>query len=226
MNDIYSRVGAEYSLYKTVENPLQSGINTSNKVLKVDATGKSYTTNNSNARLSVYTRTPFYKEAGGNAAIITKFNAVRLKVYYGNEEALNKTYFPRVQMGPTDWKDSEGNTQARPIFSPTYVNGVKMSDVYIVSTGSNGTESLDNYIYDCNKVTESWVKQFHSAIKFNEWNDLVFVIGDEGTSKNLIAGTDYLRIHPFFPADPDNPAKYHADTYGVMYIDDIELIDF
>lgn len=225
VNDIYSRVGAEYSLYKTVENPLQSGINTSNKVLKVDATGKSYTTN-SNARLSVYTRTPFYKEVGGNAAIITKFNAVRLKVYYGNEEALNKTYFPRVQMGPTDWKDSDGNTQARPIFSPTYVNGVNMSDVYIVSTGSNGTESLDNYIYDCNKVTESWVKQFHSAIKFNEWNDLVFVIGDEGTSKNLIAGTDYLRIHPFFPADPNKTAKYHADTYGVMYIDDIELIDF
>lgn len=225
VNDIYCRVGAEYSLYKTVENPLQSGINTSNKVLKVDATGKSYTTN-SNARLSVYTRTPFYKEEGGNAAIITKFNAVRLKVYYGNEEALNKTYFPRVQMGPTDWKDSDGNTQARPIFSPTYVNGVKMSDVYIVSTGSNGTEILDNYIYDCNKVTESWVKQFHSAIKFNEWNDLVFVIGDEGTSKNLIAGTDYLRIHPFFPADPNNTKKYHAETYGVMYIDDIELIDF
>lgn len=225
MNDIYSRVGAEYSLYTTVENPLKSGINTSNKVLKVDATGKSYTTN-SNARLSVYTRKPFYSEVGENAAIITKFNAVRLKVYYGNEEKLNKTYFPRVQMGPTDWKDSDDNTQARPIFSPTYVNGVKMSDVYIVSTGSNGTEALGNYIYGYNKVTESWVKQFHSAIKFNEWNDLVFVIGDEGASKNLIAGTDYLRIHPFFPADPNNTAKYHADTYGVMYIDDIELIDF
>ena len=225
VNDIYSRVGAESSLYKTVENPLKSGINTSNKVLKVDATGKSYTTN-SNARLSVYTRKPFYSEVEGNAAIITKFNAVRLKVYYGNEEALNKTYFPRVQMGPTTWKDSDGKTQARPIFSPTYVNGVKMSDVYIVSTGSNGTEDLKNYIYDYNQVTESWVKQFHSAIKFNEWNDLVFVIGDEGTSKNLIAGTDYLRIHPFFPADPNNTAKYHADTYGVMYIDDIELIDF
>lgn len=225
VNDIYSKVGAESSLYKTVDNPLKSGINTSDKVLKVDATGKSYTTH-SNARLSVYTRTPFYKKEGGNAAIITEFNAVRLKVYYGNEEALNKTYFPRVQMGPTDWKDSDGNTQARPIFSPTYVNGVKMSDVYIVSTGSNGTEDLKNYIYDYNKVTESWVKQFHSAIKFNEWNDLVFVIGDEGTSKNLIAGTDYLRIHPFFPADPNNTAKYHAETYGVMYIDDIELIDF
>lgn len=225
VNEIYSKVGAESSLYTTVENPLKSGINTSNKVLKVDARGKSYKTN-SNARLSVYTRKPFYSEVEGNAAIITKFNAVRLKVYYGNEEALNKTYFPRVQMGPNNWKDSDGNTQARPIFSPTYVNGVKMSDVYIVSTGSNGTEDLKNYIYDYNKVTESWVKQFHSAIKFNEWNDLVFVIGDEGTSKNLIAGTDYLRIHPFFPADPNNTAKYHADTYGVMYIDDIELIDF
>lgn len=225
VNDIYSKVGAESSLYKTVDNPHKSGINTSNKVLKVDATGKSYTTN-TNARLSVYTRKPFYSEVGGNAAIITKFNAVRLKVYYGNEEELNKTYFPRVQMGPNNWKDSDGNTQARPIFSPTYVNGVKMSDVYIVSTGSNGTEDLKNYIYDYNQVTESWVKQFHSAIKFDEWNDLVFVIGDEGASKNLIAGTDYLRIHPFFPADPNKTAKYHADTYGVMYIDDIELIDF
>ena len=225
VNDIYARVGAESSLYKTVENPLKSGINTSKKVLKVDATGKSYTTN-SNARLSVYTREPFYKKEGGNAAIITEFNAVRLKVYYGNEEALNKTYFPRVQMGPNNWKDSHGNTQARPIFSPTYVNGVKMSDVYIVSTGSNEEEALGNYIDDYNKVTESWVKQFHSAIKFNEWNDLVFVIGDEGASKNLIAGTDYLRIHPFFPADPNNTEKYHAVEYGVMYIDDIELIDF
>lgn len=224
VNDIYSKVGAESSLYKTVENPHKSGINTSNKVLKVDATGKSYTTN-ANARLSVYTRKPFYSEVGGNAAIITKFNAVRLKVYYGNEEALNKTYFPRVQMGPTDWKDSDDKTQARPIFSPTYVNGVKMSDVYIVSNGSE-KEAFDNYSYDYNKVTESWVKQFHSAIKFDEWNDLVFVIGDEGASKNLIAGTDYLRIHPFFPADPNNTKKYHADTYGVMYIDDIELIDF
>ena len=225
VNDIYSRVGAESSLYKIVENPLNSGINTSKKVLKVDATGKSYT-DHSNARLSVYTRDRFYSVVGKNAAIITKFNAVRLKVYYGNEEALNKTYFPRVQMGPTDWKDSDRNTQARPIFSPTYVNGVKMSDVYIVSTGSNGTEALGNYIYGYNKVTESWVKQFHSAIKFDEWNDLVFVIGDEGDSKNLIAGTDYLRIHPFFPADPNNREKYHADEYGVMYIDDIELIDF
>ena len=233
VNDIYSKVGAESSLYKTVENPHKSGINTSNKVLKVDATGKSYTTTdgkptNGNARLSVYTMKPFYSEVvEGNAAIITKFNAVRLKVYYGNdEEALNKTYFPRVQMGPTTWMGSDRKTQARPIFSPTYVNGVKMSDVYIVSTGSNKTEAFENYIYDYNKVTESWVKQFHSAIKFDEWNDLVFVIGDEGASKNLIAGTDYLRIHPFFPADPNNTEKYHADTYGVMYIDDIELIDF
>lgn len=226
VTDIYSKVGAEYSLYTVVANPSTTGINASNKVLKVDATDKHYKDDNKNARLSVYTRTPFYSEVDGNDAIITKFNAVRLKVYYENEEALNKTYFPRVQMGPTNWKDSDDNTQARPIFTPTYVNGVKMSDVYIVSTGSNGTESLGNYIYDYNKVTESWVKQFHSAIKFNEWNDLVFVIGDEGTTKNLITKTDYLRIHPFFPADPDNPAKYHADTYGVMYIDDIELIDF
>lgn len=232
VNDIYARVGAESSLYKTVENPLKSGINTSKKVLKVDATGKSYTTTdgkptNGNARLSVYTRKPFYSEVEGNAAIITKFNAVRLKVYYGNEEeALNKKiYFPRVQMGPTTWMGSDGKTKARPIFSPTYVNGVKMSDVYIVSNGSE-KETFDNYSYDYNKFTESWVKQFHSAIKFDEWNDLVFVIGDEGASKNLIAGTDYLRIHPFFPADPNNTAKYHADTYGVMYIDDIELIDF
>lgn len=226
VTDIYSKVGAEYSLYTVVANPSTTGINASNKVLKVDATDKHYKDDNKNARLSVYTRTPFYSEVDGNDAIITKFNAVRLKVYYENEEALNKTYFPRVQMGPTNWMDSDDNTQARPIFTPTYVNGVKMSDVYIVSTGSNGTESLGNYIYDYNKVTESWVKQFHSAIKFNEWNDLVFVIGDEGTTKNLITKTDYLRIHPFFPADPDNPAKYHADTYGVMYIDDIELIDF
>lgn len=224
VTDIYSYCSSEYALYKVVENPCSTSvINPSSKVLKVDASGKSYT-NNGNARLSVYSRSPFYS---GDTPPIRKFNAVRIKVYYGdNGEETNKKYFPRVQMGPNDWKDANSNVQARPIFTPTYVNGVKMSDVYIMSTGSNTTESLSNYIGTYNNIPKSWVDQYHSAIRFDDWNDLVYVIGDEGSSKTLINGTNYLRIHPFFPAVPGNSTAYHPETFGVMYIDDIELIDF
>ena len=224
VTDIYSYCASECALYMVVENPCSTSvINPSSKVLKVDASGKSYT-NNGNARLSVYSRSPFYS---GDTAPINKFNAVRIKVYYGdNGEETNKKYFPRVQMGPNNWKDANGNVQARPIFTPTYVNGVKMSDVYIMSTGSNTDESLSNYIGTYNDIPQSWVDQYHSAIRFDDWNDLVYVIGDEGSSKTLINGTNYLRIHPFFPAVPGNSTAYHPETFGVMYIDDIELIDF
>ena len=80
-----------------------------------------------------------------------------------------------------------------------------------------------------NAVTSDWVTEYQTAINYDGWNDLIYLIGDISSNAKFVKGLTYFRIHPFFPAVPDATEwddQYYADEYGVMYIDDIELVEF
>ena len=184
-----------------------------------------------NARLLVYLSDNYKARA-----VQKEFNAVRMKVYIPADYPEKHT--PRLQWGYNKWGNNVdtglGSVRNRPIFTPTYVNGVKLGDKYInFGTSSKNEELIGNISNTKNSITESWLTSYGNAIKLGDWNDFIFLIGDVENANNKFLvnysdGSNYFRIHPFFPADPDNASAYHADMdkYGVLYIDDIELIDF
>ena len=245
--DLIAATGSESNCYKVVANPNTNTINTSEKVLMFDASlagtdykinNKQYyvsTTNVANARFMMKFTNAFASD--GNNPPIRQFNAVRMKVRYVKDADENyKKYFPRVQLGLSDFKIKDGSeyvTMPWAICSPTYVNGHKMSDVYVLGMGKNGTSEAisDTYkpITTYNAVTSDWVTEYQTAINYDGWNDLIYLIGDISSNAKFVKGLTYFRIHPFFPAVPGATKwqdQYYADKYGVMYIDDIELVEF
>lgn len=244
VTDIYNGAGSESSLYsivssetenvKTLENATDKVRNTSNYVMKVDASNVSSSGVN-NARFMMKFTSAF--ASVDNNVPIKQFNAVRMKVRYVKDADENyKKYFPRVQLGLSDFKIKDGSTNVTmpwAICSPTYVNGHKMSDVYVLGMGKNGTsEAISNTykpITTYNAVTSDWVTEYQTAINYDGWNDLIYLIGDISSNPKFVKGLTYFRIHPFFPAVPGATEwkyQYYADKYGVMYIDDIELVEF
>ena len=248
--DIYKgTLGSEKELYSVAANPNNTGINKSAKVLKFDGTSvaptdysESISTSTSikNARLLVYLSDNYKARA-----VQKEFNAVRMKVYIPADYPEKHT--PRLQWGYNKWGNNvdtgSGTVRNRPIFTPTYVNGVKLGDKYInFGTSSKNEELISKISNTKNIITENWLTSYGNAIKLGDWNDFIFLIGDVENANNKFLvnyssvssdvgyGTSscYFRIHPFFPANPDNASAYHAemDRYGVLYIDDIELIDF
>ena len=247
VTDIYNGTGSEYSLYsivssetenvKTLENATDKVRNTSDNVMKVDASEKSYSSGVNNARFMMKFTNAFANPKDNDNAPIKQFNAVRMKVRYVKDTDENyKKYFPRVQLGLNDFKIKDGSknvTMPWAICSPTYVNGHKMSDVYVLGMGKNGTSEAisDTYkpITEYNAVTSNWVTEYQTAINYDGWNDLIYLIGDISSNAKFVKGLTYFRIHPFFPAVPGATKwqdQYYADKYGVMYIDDIELVEF
>ena len=245
VTDIYNGTGSESSLYsivssetenvKTLENATDKVRNTSDKVMKVDASNVSYSSGVNNARFMMKFTNAF---ASANDDVpIKQFNAVRMKVRYVKDADENyKKYFPRVQLGLNNFKIKDGSTYVTlpwAICSPTYVNGHKMSDVYVLGMGKNGSSEAINDTYKpittYNAVTSDWVTEYQTAINYDGWNDLIYLIGDISSNPKFVKGLTYFRIHPFFPAVPGATEwkyQYYADKYGVMYIDDIELVEF
>ena len=121
----------------------------------------------------------------------------------------------------------------RPIMTPSYINGNKM-DVKILSYGDksanaeekNGALQTDNHDGTLNKIDQAWLESWDKAINKDEWNDMICVWSDISGNKSLSNSVTQIRIHPFFPADPNNDKAYYADEYGVMYLDDIQMIRF
>ena len=249
VTDIYNGTGSESSLYsivssetenvKTLENATDKVRNTSDKVMKVDASNVSYSSGVNNARFMMKFTNAF--ASVDNNVPIKQFNAVRMKVRYVKDADENyKKYFPRVQLGLSDFKIKDGSTNVTipwAICSPTYVNGHKMSDVYVFGMGKKSTNSGDSEaisntykpITTYNAVTSDWVTEYQTVINYDGWNDLIYLIGDISSNPKFVKGLTYFRIHPFFPAVPDATEwddQYYADEYGVMYIDDIELVEF
>ena len=117
--------------------------------------------------------------------------------------------------------------------TPSYINGNKM-DVKILSYGnsSNNAEEISsvlqigNHDGTLNKIDQAWLESWDKAINKDEWNDMIWVWSDISGNKSLPVAVGQIRIHPFFPADPDNDKAYYAGEYGVMYLDDIQMIRF
>ena len=245
--DIYNGTGSESFLYsivssetenvKTLENATDKVRNTSDKVMKVDASKESYISGVNNARFMMKFTNAFANDKYNDNVAIKQFNAIRMKVHYVKDTEENyKKFFPRVQIGLRDFAIMDGNNKVvMPwgICSPTYVNGHKMSDVYVFGMGINSSNEAisDTYkpITTYNTVTADWVTEYQTAINYDGWNDLLYVIGDISSNAKFINGLTYFRLHPFFPAVPGATKwqdQYYADNYGVMYIDDIELVEF
>ena len=245
--DIYNGTGSEFSLYsivgsadegvKTSETSEDKVRNTSDKVMKVDASEVSYSSGVNNARFMIKFTNAFASDKDNDNVAIKQFNAIRMKVHYVKDTEENyKKFFPRVQIGLSNFAIMDGNNKVvMPwgICSPTYVNGHKMSDVYVFGMGINSSKEVisDTYkpITTYNTVTADWVTEYQTAINYDGWNDLLYVIGDISSNAKFVNGLTYFRLHPFFPADPNATAwnkQYYADEYGVMYIDDIELVEF
>ena len=235
--DLIAATGSESDCYKVVANPKTNTINTSEKVLMFDASlaGTDYKINakqfykgESTVENARFAFTPTTTDTWPN-----KFTGVRMKIYIS--EADKDKYFPRCQISYTEAKISGTDTIInRPIMTPRYLNGKEL-DVKWLSYVDNtkettdlASESINNIDATYNEINQDWLDAWSEAIKGDDWNDFVFDFKNV-TGSNIPAhdNSAYMcRIHPFFPADPDDPAKYHADKYGVMYIDDIELIDF
>ena len=247
--DIYNGTGSESSLYsivgsadegvKTSETSEDKVRNTSDKVMKVDASKVSYSSGVNNARFMMKFTNAF--ASVDDNVPIRQFNAVRMKVRYVKDADENyKKYFPRVQLGLSNFRIKDGSTNVTmpwAICSPTYVNGHKMSDVYVFGMGKKSSNSGDSEaisetyepITTYNAVTSDWVTEYQTAINYDGWNDLIYLIGDISSNPKFVKGLTYFRIHPFFPAVPGATKwqdQYYADNYGVMYIDDIELVEF
>ena len=249
--DLIASTGSESDCYKVVANPETNTINPSGKVLMFDASlagtdykinSKQYyvsTTNVANARFMMKFTNAF--ASVDDNVPIKQFNAVRMKVRYVKDADENyKKYFPRVQLGLSNFKIKDGSTNVTmpwAICSPTYVNGHKMSDVYVFGMGKKSSNSGDSEaisdtykpITTYNAITSDWVTEYQTAINYDGWNDLIYLIGDISSNPKFVKGLTYFRIHPFFPAVPGATEwkyQYYADKYGVMYIDDIELVEF
>ena len=117
--------------------------------------------------------------------------------------------------------------------TPSYINGNKM-DVKILSYGNSASNAEENsgvlqtknHDGTLNKIDQTWLESWGKAIKKDEWNDMIWVWSDISGNKSLSTSVSQIRIHPFFPADPGNDKAYYADEYGVMYLDDIQMIRF
>ena len=228
--DYVSSAGGDKDYYTVAANPHITAVNPSSKVLKVDATGYTPAGKVMNGRLGV-------NFTDNMKAVNNKgMNALRAKVYISSSDA--KKYFPRVQLMYNTFTSSENYSSPstiinRPIMTPSYINGNKM-DVKILSYGNSsnnaeeksGVLQTGNHDGSLNKIDQAWLESWDKAINKDEWNDMIWVWSDISGNKYLPDAVDQIRIHPFFPADPDNDKAYYADEYGVMYLDDIQMIRF
>ena len=229
--DYVSSAGGDKDYYTVADNPYITTVNPSSKVLKVDATGYAPAGKVMNGRLGINFTTNM-REVNNRG-----MNALRAKVYISSSDA--KKYFPRVQLMYNSFKSSQNysslpsTTINRPIMTPSYINGNKM-DVKILSYGDksanaeekNGALQTDNHDGTLNKIDQAWLESWDKAINKDEWNDMIWVWSDISGNKSLSNSVTQIRIHPFFPADPNNDKAYYADEYGVMYLDDIQMIRF
>lgn len=228
--DYVSSAGGDKDYYTVAANPHITAVNPSSKVLKVDATGYTPADKVVNGRLGV-------NFTDNMKAVNNKgMNALRAKVYISSSDA--KKYFPRVQLMHNKFTSSKNYSLPstiinRPIMTPSYINGNKM-DVKILSYGnsSNNAEEISsvlqigNHDGSLNKIDQAWLESWDKAINKDEWNDMIWVWSDISGNKSLPNTVGQIRIHPFFPADPANDKAYYADEYGVMYLDDIQMIRF
>ena len=233
--DLIASTGSESNCYKVVANPKTNTINTSEKVLMFDAAlagadnkinNIQFYKNKDNVANARFAFTPKTTSRWSN-----KFTGVRMKIYIS--EADKDKYFPRCQISYTNAKISGTQTIInRPIMTPRYLNGKKL-DVKLISFGNNkgNGESIANIDDTYNTIDNDWLEAWSAAIKGDDWNDFVFDFKNV-TGSNIPAedNTAYMcRIHPFFPAKispEDKSDMYHADTYGKIYIDDIEYVEF
>ena len=233
--DLIASTGSESNCYKVVANPKTNTINTSEKVLMFDAAlagadnkinNIQFYKNKDNVANARFAFTPKTTSRWSN-----KFTGVRMKIYIS--EADKDKYFPRCQISYTNAKISGTQTIInRPIMTPRYLNGKKL-DVKLISFGNNkgNGESIANIDDTYNTIDNDWLEAWSAAIKGDDWNDFVFDFKNV-TGSNIPAEdkTAYMcRIHPFFPAKispEDKSDMYHADTYGKIYIDDIEYVEF
>ena len=228
--DYVSSAGGDKDYYTVAANPHITAVNPSSKVLKVDASAYIPAGKVMNGRLGVNFT------ANMKAVNNRGMNALRAKVYISSSDA--KKYFPRVQLMHNKFTSSKNYSLPstiinRPIMTPSYINGNKM-DVKILSYGnsSNNAEEISsvlqigNHDGSLNKIDQAWLESWDKAINKDEWNDMIWVWSDISGNKSLPEAVGQIRIHPFFPADPDNDKAYYADEYGVMYLDDIQMIRF
>ena len=229
--DYVSSAGGDKDYYTVAANPHITAVNPSSKVLKVDASGYIPAGKVMNGRLGVNFT------ANMKAVNNRGMNALRAKVYISSSDA--KKYFPRVQLMHNKFTSSKNYSLLpstiinRPIMTPSYINGNKM-DVKILSYGNSsdnaeeksGVLQTGNHDGSLNKIDQAWLESWGKAINKDEWNDMIWVWSDISGNKSLPNTVGQIRIHPFFPADPDNDKAYYADEYGVMYLDDIQMIRF
>ena len=229
--DYVSSAGGDKDYYTVAANPHITAVNPSSKVLKVDASGYIPAGKVMNGRLGVNFT------ANMKAVNNRGMNALRAKVYISSSDA--KKYFPRVQLMHNKFTSSKNYSLLpstiinRPIMTPSYINGNKM-DVKILSYGKvdtnaeekNGVLQIGNHDGTLNKIDQAWLESWDKAINKDEWNDMIWVWSDISGNKSLPDAVGQIRIHPFFPADPDNDKAYYAGEYGVMYLDDIQMIRF
>ena len=128
-----------------------------------------------------------------------------------------------MQVSQNSAKKTDGTTINRPIITPRFLNGVEL-DVMALHYGDNSStsEQLGNIVGTDNVISQEWLNKWASAVKVNDWNDMFYDWRDL-TGSHLT--NSMIRIHPFFPADPNNPKAYHPSEYGTIYIDDIEFVD-
>ena len=228
--DYVLSAGGDKDYYTVAANPHITAVNPSSKVLKVDATGYTPAGKVMNGRLGV-------NFTDNMKAVNNKgMNALRAKVYISSSDA--EKYFPRVQLMYNNFTSSKNYSSPltiinRPIMTPSYINGNKM-DVKILSYGKvdtnaeekSGVLQTGNHDGSLNKIDQAWLESWGKAINKDEWNDMIWVWSDISGNKSLPDAVGQIRIHPFFPADPDNDKAYYADEYGVMYLDDIQMIRF
>ena len=229
--DYVLSAGGDKDYYTVAANPHITAVNPSSKVLKVDAAGYTPAGKVMNGRLGVNFT------ANMKAVNNRGMNALRAKVYISSSDA--KKYFPRVQLMHNKFTSSKNYSLLpstiinRPIMTPSYINGNKM-DVKILSYGKvdtnaeekNGVLQIGNHDGTLNKIDQAWLESWDKAINKDEWNDMIWVWSDISGNKSLPDAVGQIRIHPFFPADPDNDKAYYAGEYGVMYLDDIQMIRF
>lgn len=217
--DLIKELGSECTYYQVISNPYKTVQNGSEKVLMFDATtaadGYTNASGVQNARFAVTATSTT------NDYWLKNFYGVRMKVYISEENATK--YYPRMQVSQNSAKKTDGTTINRPIITPRFLNGVEL-DVMALHYGdnSNTSEQFGNIVGTDNVISQEWLNKWASAVKVNDWNDMFYDWRDL-TGSHLT--NSMIRIHPFFPADPNNPKAYHPSEYGTIYIDDIEFVD-
>lgn len=213
--DLIAELGSECTYYQVISNPYKTAQNGSENVLMFDAATANYKKTNDvkNARFA-FTPT-------STGSWVKSFYGVRMKVYISEGNATK--YYPRMQVSNNKAKKTDETIINRPIITPRFLNGVELAvkALHYGNTSTN-TEMLGNLDGADNVIDQAWLAKWAGAVKVNDWNDLFYDWRDltGGSLSNSM-----IRIHPFFPADPDNPKAYHPSEYGTIYIDDIEFVD-